>query len=313
MRRIALSSTILGALLALTLHTGSAQAQATRTWVSGVGDDANPCSRTAPCKTFAGAISKTATDGEINCLDPAGYGAVTITKGMTINCEHTLGSVLVSGTNGIVVSPPAGQTIKVTLKGLEFEGLGTGINAISMIGQGAILHLHKIQIRKFTTNGINWTPSLASELYVSEAYISECGTAAGTGGILIAPQAGGTTIAAIENVKLENNLNGVVTTATNGVGVNVTIKNSTATGSNTGTGFFFNASSTNVVGMLQSIVASNNSVGVAVTNSAVRIGMSAISGNGTGVNGGSGLTSYKNNQIDGNPTNGTPIAAATLN
>ena len=62
-----------------------ASAQATRTWISGVGDDANPCSRTAPCKTFAGAISKTAEGGEINALDPGGYGAVTITKSITID------------------------------------------------------------------------------------------------------------------------------------------------------------------------------------------------------------------------------------
>src|ERR1044072_1969684 len=78
-----------------------ANAQATRTWVSGVGDDANPCSRTAPCKTFAGAISKTAAGGEINCLDPAGFGAVTITKSITIDCTGTLGGVLASSTNGV--------------------------------------------------------------------------------------------------------------------------------------------------------------------------------------------------------------------
>src|SRR5438876_4760855 len=78
--------------------------QATRTWVSGVGDDANPCSRTAPCKTFAGAISRTATKGEINCLDPGGFGGVTITKAITINCHYTEGGVLVSGTNAIVVN-----------------------------------------------------------------------------------------------------------------------------------------------------------------------------------------------------------------
>src|SRR5215218_7056741 len=76
-------------------------AQATRTWVSGVGDDVNPCSRTAPCKTFAGAISKTATNGEINCLDPAGYGTVNVTKSITIDCEDTQGSILSSGTNGV--------------------------------------------------------------------------------------------------------------------------------------------------------------------------------------------------------------------
>src|SRR5690349_3209348 len=79
-------------------------AQASRTWVSGVGDDVNPCSRTAPCKTFAGAISKTAVNGEINCLDPGGFGALTITKSITIDCQGTFGSVLNAGTAGINVS-----------------------------------------------------------------------------------------------------------------------------------------------------------------------------------------------------------------
>src|SRR5690349_4009812 len=94
------------------------EAQATRTWVSGVGDDANPCSRTAPCKTFAGAISKTAPAGEINCLDPGGFGAVTITKSITIDC-HDIGTagVLVSGVNGIVIS--AASTDQITLRNLD--------------------------------------------------------------------------------------------------------------------------------------------------------------------------------------------------
>jgi hypothetical protein len=92
--------------------------------VSGVGDDANPCSRTAPCKTFAGAISKTANGGEINCLDPGGFGGVTITKSLTIKCHYTEGGVLVSGTNAIVVNATASD--KVTLKGLDINGIGTG-------------------------------------------------------------------------------------------------------------------------------------------------------------------------------------------
>src|SRR5712691_11135030 len=96
-----------GAILALALQALPAQAQATRTWVSGVGDDANPCSRTAPCKTFAGAISKTAGSGEINCLDSGGFGAVTITKSIAIKCLGVIGGVLVSGTNAIVISPAA--------------------------------------------------------------------------------------------------------------------------------------------------------------------------------------------------------------
>src|SRR2546429_9920180 len=83
-----------------------AQAQATRTWVSGVGDDANPCSRTAPCKTFAGAISKTADGGEIDCVDPGGFGTVTITKSITIDGGGTFCSILAAGNHRVNVNEP---------------------------------------------------------------------------------------------------------------------------------------------------------------------------------------------------------------
>jgi hypothetical protein len=98
--------------------------QATRTWISGVGDDANPCSRTAPCKTFAGAISKTAGGGEINIIDGGGFGGVTITKSITLRARGGTGGVLVSGTNAIVIN--AAATDKVTLDGLDINGLGVG-------------------------------------------------------------------------------------------------------------------------------------------------------------------------------------------
>src|SRR5436853_4393738 len=113
-----------------------AQAQATRTWVSGVGDDANPCSRTAPCKTFAGAISKTATNGEIDCLDPGGFGAVTITKSITIDGTHGggFGSILAAGTNGVNVNDSGSgspNTIIVRLHSLSINGAGTGFTGIN--------------------------------------------------------------------------------------------------------------------------------------------------------------------------------------
>src|SRR5664279_5097882 len=91
-------------------------AQATRTWVSGVGDDANPCSRTAPCKTFAGAISKTAAGGEIDCLDSGGFGGVTITKSITLEGAGGLGSILVAGAPGITIN---GAGIVVKLRNLS--------------------------------------------------------------------------------------------------------------------------------------------------------------------------------------------------
>ncbi|HVE59494.1 MAG TPA: hypothetical protein VNB22_21975, partial [Pyrinomonadaceae bacterium] len=116
-------------------------AQATRTWVSGVGDDVNPCSRTAPCKTFAGAISKTATNGEINCLDPAGYGAVTVTKSITIDCEDTQGSILSAGTNGVIVNITAATDTKKSfkLRGISINGAGTGINGIRILAANSVV------------------------------------------------------------------------------------------------------------------------------------------------------------------------------
>jgi hypothetical protein len=121
-----------------------AQAQATRTWVSGVGDDVNPCSRTAPCKTFAGAISKTAAGGEISVLDPGGFGAVTITKSITIDGTGQVGSVLNTVTNGVIInfvannaSNPPDTTGHVVLRNLTFQGVQSGNTAIQ-IGPNAI-------------------------------------------------------------------------------------------------------------------------------------------------------------------------------
>lgn len=127
--------------------------QASRTWVSGVGDDANPCSRTAPCKTFAGAISKTAAGGEIDALDPAGFGAVTITKAITIDGGGgQVASVLVSGTNGIVVQ--AGPNDVVILRNLRINGIGSGLNGIQFLS-GKDLNVENCYIFGFTQNGIN--------------------------------------------------------------------------------------------------------------------------------------------------------------
>src|SRR4051812_11174556 len=129
-----------------------AQAQATRTWVSGVGDDVNPCSRTAPCKTFAGAISKTAAGGEIDCLDPGGFGAVTATKSITIDGTNGagFGSILASGTNGVNVNDSATATpgtIVVTLRRLSINGAGSvlGVNGIN-ISSGLKVNVHECVI-----------------------------------------------------------------------------------------------------------------------------------------------------------------------
>lgn len=138
-----------------------AQAQATRTWVSGVGDDVNPCSRTAPCKTFAGAISKTASGGEIDALDPAGYGAVTITKPITIDGGGgQVASILASGVQGVIVNITSGPTGPVILRNLRINGAGStlGTNGINLIS-GSPLVVENTQIFNFSQNGITVTGS----------------------------------------------------------------------------------------------------------------------------------------------------------
>jgi hypothetical protein len=146
------------------IGTSTMYGQASRTWVSGVGDDANPCSRTAPCKTFAGAISKTAAGGEIDALDPGGFGAVTITKAITIDGGGgQVASVLVSGTNGIVVQ--AGPSDVVILRNLRINGIGSGLNGVQF-NSGKDLNIENCYIFGFTQNGINISLNQATAVSV---------------------------------------------------------------------------------------------------------------------------------------------------
>ena len=170
--------------------------QATRTWVSGVGDDANPCSRTAPCKTFAGAISKTAAGGEIDALDPGGYGAVTITKSITIDGTGTLASILHSGVQGVIIN--ALTTDTVILRNIEFEGAGTtiGTNAINIIQAKAVIIEHcaifnsqKGVVVSNTTNQIN--------LYMTDVDINH----ESLNGVALQP-AGGSVFAMLDGVRI---------------------------------------------------------------------------------------------------------------
>ena len=141
--------------ITLTLATLT-QAQATRTWVSGVGDDANPCSRTAPCKTFAGAISKTALGGEISVLDPGGFGSVIISKSITIDGTGTLASILAAAGNGININitDPKDAAKSVRIRGLSLNGAGTGTQGISVKSANKVT-VEDCVIDGFVDSGIN--------------------------------------------------------------------------------------------------------------------------------------------------------------
>lgn len=288
-----------------------AHAQATRTWVSGVGDDANPCSRTAPCKTFAGAISKTAASGEINCLDPGGFGALTITKAITIDCEAGTAGVLVSGTNGITVAAGTGDA--VFLKGLDFEGLYPPSGTAGLVGV-KILTAEKVGIqdcviRGFATAGIQVANS-SSGVHVD---ITGSTIADNAGeGIQSLPGGGFGNRVMIDHSTVSNNVgDGIMAngTETSGIGsIKMTIRN-TESAHNGGDGIVAFSSGQDVEIMVDASTSFDNNRGINASGSGAiaRFTRSTITANVTGVNEvNSGMAlSYGTNSIDGNGSGGS--------
>jgi hypothetical protein len=296
MRRIALLAIAAGFLTPL-LASAPASAQATRTWVSGVGDDVNPCSRTAPCKTFAGAISKTATAGEINCLDPGGFGTITITKSMTLNCHEVFGSILASGVPGVTINSTAAGS-RVVLRGLQINGVAGGTVVAGTIGvrilAAAVVAIEDTVITQFAQQGI-----------------ADARTAGGTRLFL-------------ENVTVSHNIGtgiAVAATTPNNAMLDQVylIENSTGLAAATG----------NNVAVKRSVFSGHGGPGVTADLGAqLTVDNSMISGNGIGLQGGgtvkvsnsdivfntaafsSAVITYGNNRITG-PL-GTPPTAAGL-
>jgi hypothetical protein len=206
--------------------TTIAHAQATRTWVSGVGDDANPCSRTAPCKTFAGAISKTAAGGEINVLDPGGFGAVTITKNITILSECVEAGVLVSGSNGIIVNTPAAG--KVLLQGLDIEGLNGSASAPGLMGVKVISNtkvtINHCSIRNFSQFGVDCEAPANARVFITDSII--LGNT--SGGFQVLGIAGAANSGILDRTTIDNNGPASVKI---GTGASLTVSGSVLTGS----------------------------------------------------------------------------------
>jgi hypothetical protein len=282
-------------LLSVALFLGAAsmaEAQATRTWVSGVGDDANPCSRTAPCKTFAGAISKTAPGGYINAIDPGGFGQVTITKSITIDGQGTHAGVLVAGgTNGIVINA---ANIVVTLRNLTIESplSSPGANGIVVIN-AAEVHVENCWIGGFATDAIDFRPIAGAEAYITDTTI----TNNSGGGIVV--NSGRVTV---NRLRAESNSNGVVV---NGGGV-ATVRDSYASGGSVGFGAVVSAAA---VINVENSVSTGNQYGIyAASGATVRVSNSMIVSNtGFGLfnDGGSSIVSLQGNSLAGNPNPGT--------
>ncbi|HKP68364.1 MAG TPA: right-handed parallel beta-helix repeat-containing protein [Pyrinomonadaceae bacterium] len=278
-----------------------AEAQATRTWVSGVGDDVNPCSRTAPCKTFAGAISKTATNGEINCLDPAGYGAVTISKSITIDCEDTQGSILSAGTNGVIINITSVTDTKkaVKLRGLSINGVGTGINGVRVLSAN-FLAMDEVVIDGVTQHGV----SIETTSGTPKITIDHCNFRSLTANGINTFITGGTVSLAVSNTVVSGSATGINLSSN----TKATIHNSDIHANTTGIAAF--QASVGVSGCN----ITNNTTGIfSNTGGQVRVMGSMITGNGTGLNAAGGtIVSFISNVFDGNTSNGSPTSSLPM-
>ena len=240
----------------------AAQAQ-TRTWVSGVGDDLNPCSRTAPCKTFAGAINKTAKDGEISVLDPGGYGAVTITKSIYINGTHGAGygSILASGVNGIIINITDVNDVRkaVRLRALDINGASTGINGISILA--------------------------ANDVWVEDSVIDGFTGNGTTTGIGIRVATGATINVNVHDTMIHKTVTGIRANATAGFAV-VNVRDSNLEGNLVG----LDASTNSFVTVRASRITDNTSNGLfaSVSGSQLTVSECVISNNATGINAAAG-------------------------
>lgn len=300
----------MGLALAPFLSATPAHAQATRTWVSGKGDDTNPCSRTLPCRTFAGAIAKTAVNGEINCLDPGGLGPVTIRKSITIDCHEIFASILNAGGDGIIIpfdSFGAGDTRKtVRLRNLNINGLATGLIGINITGAtnaaNSVVFIEDCLIDGMfagAMRGISDTRN-GGELSISNTTVRNIGGTA----IGIAPGGGAARIdATLDNVRAQN--------ANVGIGVGrparVLINRSVFSGNTTGGIQADDGAELNV----NNSTISNNGTGVSGGGRIIRLSNNEISFNRIGISG--PTTSFGNNRISGNTAPGTaPTAAGAI-
>ena len=294
------------ALSMLLLACSFAQAAgATRTWVSGVGSDMNPCSRTAPCKTFAAAYQNTQAGGQINVIDAGAFGSLTIDHSITIDASESFAGILgYNDVPGFLIN--AGPSDVIVLRGISIAGAGgSGIKFMA----GGKLYVEDCRIFGFLEKGIEFMPSTDGELFVKDTIIRNNGGA----GIQVQPSAGGSAKATIDHCELDGNKNGLSVLDNS----RVTIRDSVASHNGTnGVVLTASAAGTPQVSVENCLINNNASYGVKVSGNKaiVRLSGSTVTANDTGlfVSGGGNIDSYGDNNVDGNisangaPTNTTP-------
>lgn len=311
---------ILKALVLVVLTLGiatAAQAQATRTFVSGVGNDADPCSRTAPCRTWAGALIKTFINGEINALDPGGYGTANITKSIMIDGNSTHGSTLASGTTGFIINIPVNANDphrSVRLRNLSINGTGasgtvgtrTGTDGIRFLA-GTSLFVENTLINDFSSDGIEVSASSNEGNVVSVVLDNvQIRNVNGTGIRMLHNNASGQIAATLNNVRVHTAATGIQGSNRTRIGINHSVVTSCTTGLNqSGTDNIMNVDDTFVSYATTGVQSS--------AGNTIRMSDSIVTQNATGLNPNGGIIhSLSGNTIFGNSVDGAFNGGPTL-
>jgi hypothetical protein len=281
-----------------------ANAQATRTWVSGVGDDVNPCSRTAPCKTYAGAISKTAKDGEISTLDPGGFGTVTITKSITINGTPGAGygSILSAlAPQGVLINITDAADVRKTvrLNWLDINGASTGTNGVRFIA-GNALHIENCVLDGFTDSGVNLN---ASSQAVNQLHMRNVSIRNVANGVNIANTSTNATQMSLDNVSISKASSNCLNAGNGSRGQVANSFFSSCT--NAGINATQSTSATDIAVNDSAITASGTGIATGASTH-VRIARVVITGNGNALGTGGSVDTGGNNTIMGNGVNQDP-------
>lgn len=278
---------------------GVIKPQIMRTYVSGLGNDNNPCTAAYPCATFKAALALTLAGGEIFVLNSADYGPVTINKAVSITSEGAAAGILTTSGVGITISAAASDV--VNLRGLTLDGANSGSVGIQFVS-GKSLTIQKSFVRNFTNSGISFAPTATATLFVSDTVVANNAS----NGIVVS--SGSATVqGALSRVNASGNGVGILAS---GAGVSLAVADTVA--SNNGYGIGASSSAVTV----RNLMASANSVGIAADQSTAIVGVaqSTITGNNTGwqATNGAQVQSYGNNNVGGNANDGTATTTLAL-
>jgi hypothetical protein len=268
-RRIIFIATALA--LAAVLPAVSAQAQSPRTFVSAAGSDSNPCSFAAPCRHFQAAVNATSAGGEVDALDPAGYGPIIISQAVTIEGQGWSYIAPPANGNGILINAVSG---KVTIRGVSLNGVGMA-NAIGILfNSGTSLNVQNSVIENFSRYGILFQPNGSSKISVSNTVVSD-----NNFGIYIGPTGSGTTNGALDHVHTDDNTNDGITVIRGGSQIVSVVVSDSVSANNGGNGVI--ATAVNLVTVRNSTITGNGGIGLEAAGGATMVvTRSTISGNG---------------------------------